>query len=92
MSWSASLKEPILLKDLTMDSFTFTPQTGNGAQESSEQFERAFHAAGDLLDTGALGGDDKKFVVSLAGHANEGHEPVQGWANDYISISITQAP
>ena len=45
----------------------------------------------DLVATGALGDPMKhKFSVSLVGHANPGHEPAEGWANDSVTISISQ--
>lgn len=56
------------------------------------QFGHASEAAAEIIDSGVLGDPDKyRFNVSLVGHANPNHEPRDGWANDSISISISQA-
>ncbi len=59
--------------------------------ECSDQFEAAKDATYMLVSSGAVGGPDKKYHVILAGHANPDHEPRPGWANDMITISISQA-
>jgi hypothetical protein len=53
-----------------------------------EQFEAALHAAQSVLASGAVG--ETPVFVTLAGHANPGHRKRDGWANDQISISISQ--
>lgn len=58
--------------------------------ETTEQIQAAL-AAAEALSTAAL--QPTGYVtVTLAGHANPGHQPTQGWANDYVSVSVTQAP
>lgn len=57
-----------------------------------EQFEKAKQLAIDLVESGVVGGSpDHRFNVSLSGHANPGHEPTEGWSNDAVTISISQA-
>lgn len=55
-----------------------------------EQFEAAVEATKAILKSGAIGSDDKVFSVTLSGHANPGHEVVEGWANDAVVVSIVQ--
>jgi hypothetical protein len=56
--------------------------------ESLEQFEAARQTAMKVLDSGAVG--DGECVITISGHANEGHAPKNGRANDRVSISIQQ--
>ncbi len=59
---------------------------------SLEQLEVAIDAAQGLILSGLVGDPaGKRFNVSLSGHVNPNHEPAEGWANDYISISVSQA-
>jgi hypothetical protein len=54
--------------------------------ESTAQFVEAREVAMKLLDSGVVG--DSECVVTISGHANPGHEPTNGRANDRLSISI----
>jgi hypothetical protein len=62
------------------------------AQNSTcgDQFDAAAKTALTLMKSNAIGGADKSFSVTLGGHANPDHEPVPGWANDFIVVSIVQ--
>ena len=42
-----------------------------------------------LVDSGVLGSGE--VYVSVSGHANPEHKPTPGWANDFVSLTITQA-
>lgn len=55
-------------------------------QEQKDAVEWAVTA---LIKTGALG-TNKKFKVTVTGHANDNHEPTSGWVNDRVSINIYQ--
>lgn len=44
-------------------------------------------AVRSLVDSGVLG--DDRVVGSVSGHANPGHKPTKGWANDCVTISLT---
>lgn len=59
--------------------------------ECGDQFEAARDAAYAIMASGATGGPDKKFVVTMSGHANPGHEPRPGWATDTITVAVVQA-
>lgn len=58
--------------------------------ESKEQADAAFDASSALILQGVVGDPEKKYKVMLSGHANPGNEPVAGWSNDSITISIYQ--
>lgn len=61
------------------------------SEESLEQLRAAKVAAKDLIQTQTLGSEDKTYSVTLSGHANPGHEPASGMANDSVYVSITQS-
>jgi hypothetical protein len=39
-----------------------------------------------------VGPDDALVRVSVSGHANPGHEPVEGWADDAIHVDVVFVP
>ncbi len=59
--------------------------------ECGDQFDAAKDAAYMLVSSGVVGTPDKKYHITMTGHANPDHEPRSGWANDMITISISQA-
>lgn len=66
-------------------------ETGNTfSDETREQLDCARAVVEQIVDSGAFGNDKKRFQVTLSGHANEHHEPKKGWANDTISVYVTQ--
>lgn len=66
------------------------PLDGPADAESREQITKAIEAAKLLLDSGALGGPGTTINVTLSGHANAGHAPLDGWQNDFLSLSFAQ--
>ena len=60
---------------------------GDSGEEMMAQAEQSTYAAVAIIESGCLG--DGPFFVSLVGHANPGHEPRDGWADDAVSISIS---
>lgn len=56
-----------------------------------EQVDAAIAAAKSIASSGAIGAPDASFAVQLSGHANPSHAPVPGWANDCVTVYITQA-
>lgn len=54
-----------------------------------EQIDKAKAAALELVASGIVG--TGTFYVSLSGHANPGHKPVKGWANDCVSVNVSCA-
>lgn len=74
---------------------TFNADEPQGATEidtleMQEQVDIARAAARSIIESGAVGTQDKDLSISLFGHANPGHEPAKGWSNDYIQINISQ--
>ena len=63
-----------------------TPMT----KEHNEQLHVALTTVKDLIDSGVVGDETKKFSVTISGHANPNHEPAAGWANDALTIAIVQ--
>lgn len=55
-----------------------------------EAVNEATVAALELVESGMVGSADKGFTVTLSGHANEGHEPTEGWVNDCVTVSVVQ--
>jgi hypothetical protein len=54
----------------------------------TDQVSIARKVAREVMDSGAVGGPD--FTVSLSGHANPNHGKTEGWANDTITVTVSQ--
>ncbi len=63
---------------------------GNESPEHLAQYDEATRAVSEIIRSGALGDPQARYNVSISGHGNPGHEPVPGWSNDHITISISQ--
>lgn len=63
---------------------------GIDTPEAKLSYEAARQAASAVLSTGALGGPVYNTKVSIVGHSNPGNKPVAGWANDFVTITVTQ--
>jgi hypothetical protein len=63
---------------------------GDSSEAVVEQVRQAKVMTNSIIVSGVVGDKDKEFYVNLSGHANPDHEPKEGWANDMISISISQ--
>lgn len=93
MSWSASKRvEGDTPEDLILAVDSIELQDyGDKSAEVREQFQLAKGMANNLVQSGAVGrGKGKSYQVTLSGHANPKHEPRQGYANDMISINVSQ--
>jgi hypothetical protein len=91
MSWSAHTG-PVTAGDLDEALESLEPSPQPLPPESVEQVDAAKYAAKQLVESGAVGSGGKRvFNVFLAGHANPGHEPRDGWSNDTVTVSISQA-
>lgn len=82
MSWSRSFES---LDDFMHDRGSPDVPNGDGGQ-----YARARQAAEHIIQSGCVGGGGKDYRVYLQGHANPDHEPLKGWANDGVTITITQ--
>jgi hypothetical protein len=93
MSWSISYPDRAsFVADKGRPEYLQAPEE----PEVTEQIVAARKAAELVIESGAVGrdvnvpGGHKDFSVTIGGHANPGHEKTPGWANDAISIHITQ--
>lgn len=57
----------------------------------NEQVAQGRHIAKEIIESGVVG-DHKEhdFTVNLYGHANAKHQPAQGWANDTVTVTVSQ--
>ncbi len=89
MSWNASVlvARSGVVEGLRAGVNAAYPERSTDMQE---QVDAALRAVEALLPTIAL---EPQVVVSavISGHANPSHRPAKGWANDCISIAVTQA-
>lgn len=88
MSWSASGTFSNSWYDYNK------PTTINNVEspEHKQQYAKALLAVTELIDSGALGDPGGKYSFNVSGHANPDHQPAPGWANDSLTISISQIP
>ncbi len=54
-----------------------------------EAISKAIAAAQVVVDSGVVG--TGTVTASLSGHANPGHKPTGGWANDFVNITVSCA-
>lgn len=64
--------------------------SGVNSDEAKEQFDKAILLVRNIIDSEVLGDRDLSYRVNLSGHANPKHEKTPGWANDCLTISISQ--
>lgn len=57
--------------------------------EAAEQMAQAIAAAEAIVASGAVGTGSVQ--ASLSGHANVGHAPTPGYANDAVSVNVSCA-
>lgn len=86
MSWSASATD---IDPAAIDGIE-PPYPVEG--EPAEQLAKAKELAALLADSGVVGDPaEHRFNVALSGHANPDHEPAEGYANDTVSVTVSQA-
>jgi hypothetical protein len=90
MSWSLNITESTVGSELH-DKIDALALDG-ASPEVQEQIDVAKDVARLLLSEGAVGSEEKFFVVGLHGHANPNHEfPSDGSiAADGVTVSVTQ--
>ncbi len=86
MSWSTTL-------EVSMDQNVAYQlekhfEAGNAREHGGPQIEAAIDAVLSLITVVARPQD--KIQVNLSGHYNPGNEPVEGWADNLISINLYQ--
>jgi hypothetical protein len=86
MSWSVSGE--LLHESLDFGAMKEAALVQN--PECADQFDAVSYAVKDLINSAAIGAWGKRFNVAMSGHSNPNHEPRDGWANDAVTISISQ--
>lgn len=94
MSWSVSTGQQRpqnierAIKDLEL------PEDVAGwNQDHADQLEAAKKAAIAMLRSGCVGdpkAENRDYIASLSGHSNPGHAPRPGFANDSVTVTVTQ--
>lgn len=88
MSWSASVIAVEQLElEAKLSSALQIAANSDAEAEAKEQAHVAIAVAVALAKTTG----SKAVNVSLSGHANPSHEPREGYSNDFVSVSVTQA-
>ncbi len=93
MSWSIYLTDidPATLEEAAAKEYTDFTGRYHDMDEvfpaMEEQFKTAVDAARSLLPTVGEGNVN----VTLSGHANPGHRPRAGYANDLVTVSVSSA-
>jgi hypothetical protein len=54
---------------------------------AGEHFDRIRRALVELV--AAVGPEDGTLSVTVSGHANPGHAPTEGWANESITVAVS---
>lgn len=96
MSWSAGVKTPTKASEIdeAIDACPTVPEEDGLDEHVKEAIGVAREAAKQIIASGAVGPIDGEteasFTVALNGHSNEGHEPADGWANDCMTVVVTQ--
>lgn len=94
MSWMLSLHVPAseVAADLVAEKVAEYVEQTNPSQDVLEAVKKAAEIAVMLVGSGTVGSPDNRhdFAISMSGHANPDHEPAQGWANDFVSVSVYQ--
>lgn len=93
MSWNVSYAS---LTNFKADIREPGAQCDDTNETVRDQLGMARLCAQQLVDSGCVGENDDEvfeqldYKISLYGHANPGHKPASGWANDCVSVSVTQ--
>jgi hypothetical protein len=92
MSWSRSYSS---LGAFRADQSSPSAPDQNGpnaeSRETLEAIEQARGLAARAIRSGVFGDEAEcDFSIILSGHANPGHRPRSGWANDCVTISVVQ--
>lgn len=92
MSYSFTVTAPrSTLRNELGEAVAKVEQTDTGvAEERGQQLVAFFNAIDELAD--AIGQPDDDIFVSVTGHANPGHAPRDGWADEFITISVAARP
>lgn len=85
MSWSETSS------DLSLADVHALKPRHAATKDNVDQFEAAKAAAIELINSGVVGSNyEQRYHVGLHGHGNPGHKPAEGWANDSVTVTVTQ--
>ncbi len=92
MSWSLTTSPipPDEIRDAVVGSFRDDPRWP-GEPEVRDQLAVAIEAAEQLVIAVGDGRPQGLITVSVSGHANPGHEPTSGLANDFVTVTVANA-
>lgn len=94
MSWSITFEAPHgdwrAAADEAIAAMADDPQGDGTGNEVREQVGVAREALSTLVHSGFVGDASVRVRASLSGHANPGHVPQEGHANDTISVTVSQ--
>lgn len=89
MSWSGSTTTRYDTAEQAINDLAVNPDSD--APDQAEQVQAAKDAAVALVKSGAVVNDSGQDVtVTISGHANAGHKPAAGYANDALTVSVVQ--
>lgn len=89
MSWSGSVLAQFDEAEDAINAVAVSPDSD--APDQVAQVAAAKVAAVSLIKSGAVVvGSDQDVSIYISGHANPGHLPTAGYANDSLQVSITQ--
>lgn len=93
MSWSTWTTEPVNAEDaVTVRPELSTVQFVNEEQKAAteDQIKAAHKAVAALLK--AVGRKGDQYRVTISGHANPDHAPLESWADEMITVTVAQVP
>lgn len=70
--------------------FLADQRTFESGTPAGDQLQEARAAAESIITSRCVADESKDVMVTLFGHANAQHEPAQGWANDCVTVTVTQ--
>jgi len=88
MSWSTQSQQAVTVASGDAEILPNPPYIDDPG--TLDQVEAAREAAKAIMRSGAVGGESTLFRVTASGHSNPGHVPREGWANDCITLTVSQ--
>lgn len=89
MSWSTHTPEP-QGRNEPLNMTPFALPSAECQDSYNDQFQAALKALVALA--AAIGRPEDKIHISMSGHANPDHAPVDGWGPEFITVTVTAAP
>jgi hypothetical protein len=80
-----------LQRDRDANGGVHSPAVAETVAEVRDMVEAGIRSAESLVRAVADGRPDWSVDVSISGHANPGGQPRDGWSNDFLSVSVSNA-